>query len=230
MTLSTQSWNLIKIWRRGWSTWSLLLKDTLNIVFDEDPDHTMTRSEWEAKAQDSAKKTADARELLGLKKKEQDELRAKAKALTAPATPLQIMVQAAAVSPIDDVFGALGEALEEAPPDVPAEVCLYIWKLLTLANDHKMLKGASFDVTPDTNALCQRIANEVHKDVLPCDSHATAMEAIKDKFGLSTSATTTPGLLKIMFADIACRKIRMQRRLLGLGTARGQKPKPKSRR
>ena len=114
--------------------------------------------------------------------------------------------------------------MEEAPPDVPSEVCLYIRKLLTLANDHEILKGASFSVTPDTNALCQRMANEVHRDDIvlpcrrqPCDSHVTAMEALKDEFDLRMSATTTPGLLKTMFAAIACRKIRMQRRLLGLG-------------
>ena len=56
----------------------------------------------------------------------------------------------------------------------------------------------------------------------PGDSHVTAMEAIKDEFGLRMSATMTPGLLKVMFAAIACRKIRMQQRLLGLGTAQGQ--------
>ena len=176
--------------------------------FDEAPDRAMTRSEWEAIAQDSAKKAADARKLLRLKK-EEAELRANAKALAAPATPLQTMAQAAPVSPIDDIVGALGEETEKAPPDVPVEVCLYILKLLTLANDHEILKGASFNVSPDTDALCQRIANEVHRVVLPRDSHVTAMEAIQDEFGLSTSATTTPGLLKIRFAAIACRKVRM---------------------
>ena len=98
-----------------------------------------------------------------------------------------------------------------------------------LANDHNMLKGESFSVTRDTNAVCQRMANEVHKDVLPGDSHVTAMEALKDEFGVRTSATTTPGVLKIMFVTIACRKIRMQRRLLGLGTAHEQQPKPRAR-
>ena len=63
------------------------------------------------------------------------------------------MAHTAADSPIDDAFGALGE--EEAPPDVPAEVCLYIQKLLTLANDHEILKGASFNVASYTNELCQ---------------------------------------------------------------------------
>ena len=48
--------------------------------FDEDPDRAMARSEWEAIAQDSAKKAAGARELLRLKKKEDDEIREKAKA------------------------------------------------------------------------------------------------------------------------------------------------------
>ena len=108
--------------------------------------------------------------------------------------------------------------MDEAISDVPLEVCPYVRKLLTLANDHEILKGASFDIPPDTNALCQRMANEVHQDVLPGDSHATTMESFKDKFGLRTSATTTPGLLKAMSVAMASRKIRVQRRLLGLST------------
>ena len=120
--------------------------------FDEDPNRAMTRSEWEAIAQDSAKQATDARELLRLKKKEEDELRAKAKALTAPTTVLQKMAQDAPVSPIDNVLGASGEEMEDTPPDVPAEGCLYTQKLLTLANGQEILKGALFNVSPDTNA------------------------------------------------------------------------------
>ena len=136
-------------------------------------------------------------------------MRAKAKALVIPATPNTINVQAykSVDSPIDDVFGALGREMDEA--NLPSNVCLYIRKLLTLANDHEMLKGASFDVPPDTNALCQRMANEVHRDVLPGDSHVTAMEPFKDEFGLWTSATTTPGLLKVTFVAMASQKIRV---------------------
>ena len=125
--------------------------------------------------------------------------------------------------PVADVFGALEGEMDAAIPDVPSEVCLYIRKLFTLANDHEILKGASFDVPPDTNALCQRMANEVHRDVLPGDSHVTAMEPFKDDVGLRTSATTTPGLLKVMFVAMASRKIRVQKQLLGLGTAPAQR-------
>jgi hypothetical protein len=110
--------------------------------------------------------------------------------------------------------------MDEAVPDVQAEVCLYIRKLLTLANDHEMIKGVTFNVPPDTNALCQRMSNEVHRDVLPGDSHVAATESLKDEFGLKTSATTTPGLLKVMFVSMASRKIRVQRRLLGLGATK----------
>ena len=116
--------------------------------------------------------------------------------------------------------------MEQAVPDVQSEVCLYIRKLLTLANGHEMIKGVSFDVPPNINALCQRMANEVHRDVLPGDSHVTAMRSFKDEFGLKTSATTTPGLLKVMFVAMASRKIRVQRRLLGLGAT----PTPRARR
>ena len=51
---------------------------------DEQPDIAMTRSEWEATTEDSAKKASDARELLRFKKVGEDELRAEAKAI-APA-------------------------------------------------------------------------------------------------------------------------------------------------
>ena len=117
----------------------------------------MARSEWEAIAEDSAKVASDARGHLRLKTKEEDEFQAKATALIAPATPLQIMVQSAPVSPEGDAFGALGGEVDVAPPDVPSDsgVCLYIRKLFTLADDHKILKGASFQVKPDTNELCQ---------------------------------------------------------------------------
>ena len=97
--------------------------------FDEEPDRAMTRAEWKAIAEDSAKKASDARELLRLKKKEEDEMRAKAKALVIPVTPNTIQVQAhkAVESPINDVFGALGGEMDEAVPDVPSEVCLIIY-------------------------------------------------------------------------------------------------------
>ena len=52
---------------------------------DEEPDRAMTRAEWEAIAEDSAKKESDARELLRLKKKdEEDKMHAKAKARAIP--------------------------------------------------------------------------------------------------------------------------------------------------
>ena len=60
--------------------------------FDEGPGRAMTRSEWEAIAEDSAKSASDALELLRPKKKEEGELRAKAKALATPVTPLQIIL------------------------------------------------------------------------------------------------------------------------------------------
>ena len=149
--------------------------------FDEDPDRAMTRVEWEAIAIDSAKTAADARELLHLKKNEEDAIRARPRAIAAqPPTPLKIMTRAAPESPNDDVFGLLANGDEDvdAPSDVPAEVAKYIRELLTIANETKLLKSASVIVEPTINAICQRMANEVHKDVLPGDSHVTAMHGI----------------------------------------------------
>ena len=81
------------------------------------------------------------------------------------------------------------------------------------------VRRSYFIVEPNINAIYQRMANEVHKDALPGDDHVTAMEPIKDEFGLKTSATMTPGLLKVLFLAMASRNVRVQRRLLGLGTA-----------
>ena len=92
-----------------------------------------------------------------------------------------------------------GDEDEPAPPNVPVEVMKYIRELLTTANETKILKSATFVVEPNINDICQKMANEVKRDVLPGDSHVTAMESIKDEFGLKTSATITPGLLKVMF-------------------------------
>ena len=39
----------------------------------------------------------------------------------------------------------------------------------------------------------KRMPNDVHEDVMPSDSHVTAMESIKYEFGLKASSTTTPG-------------------------------------
>ena len=147
-------------------------------------------------------------------------------------TPLQVMAHEGPASPIDGVFGALGGGMEETPPNAPraSEICLYIRKLLALMNDHEILKGAPLSVTPDANAPCQRMANEAYRDVLPGDSHTTATEPLTIACGLRMSAMTAPGLLKTSFVAIACRKKRMQRRLLGPGTAYGQQPKSRARR
>ena len=106
------------------------------------------------------------------------------------------------MSLVDKIFGALGGEMNEASPDVPSEVCLYTWELLTPANDHEILKGTSFNVQPDANALCQRMDSEVNGHVLPGAGHATAMEAIKGEFGLRASATTAPGLPRVIFVAI----------------------------
>ena len=68
------------------------------------------------------------------------------------------------------------------------------------------------------------MASEVHAygDVLPGDGHVTAMGPIKGEFGLKASATTAPGLPKVMLLAMASRNVRVQRRLLGLGTAPAQ--------
>ena len=128
-----------------------------------------------------------------------------------PPAPLKIMARAAPESPIGDVFGALANGDEdvEAPPDVPAaaEVAKYIRELLTIANETKILQSATSAVEPNVSAVCQRMANEVHSDVLPGDSHVTAMESIKGGFGLKASATMTTGLLSVVFLAMASRSV-----------------------
>ena len=54
------------------------------------------------------------------------------------------------------------------------------------------------------------MAKEVHRGVLPGDSHVTSIEAIKGELGLRTSATTATGLLEVMFVAMASQNIRAQ--------------------
>ena len=68
-------------------------------------------------AEDSAKKAADARELLRLKKNEEGVLRAKAVAAPPPTPQLNITAHVAPESPNDDVFGALAIAMEMRRPN-----------------------------------------------------------------------------------------------------------------
>ena len=191
---------------------------------DEEPDRAMTRAEWEATAEDPAKKASGARELLRLKKKEEGEL--KARAIAASPAPPKTMARAAPESPIGDAFGALATGDEDKEmPAIPAEAAQDIRKLRAIANETKILKGASFVVQPNASELCQRTANEAHKDPLPADSHVTSMEPIKGEFGLKAGATTAPGLLEAMTTAIACRSVRAQGRLPGLGTTPASRPR-----
>ena len=63
------------------------------------------------------------------------------------------------------------------PHDIPAEAAhdQYIRKLLTIANETKSLKGAPFVVEPRANAICHRMASEVHKSYTEMCCLATAM-------------------------------------------------------
>ena len=60
------------------------------------------------------------------------------------------------------------------------------------------------------------LARCVHKDLLSGESHgtATAMESTKGQLALKASATTAPGLRRMMPTAIACRNVRATRRLL----------------
>ena len=157
--------------------------------FDEDPDH----ANHDKSRVYSSQQAADARELLRLKKKEEDEQRAKA--IAAQPTPLKIMAHAAPESPIDDALGALatGDEDVEVPPDVPAEVAEYIPKLITIANEPKILKGASFKVEPNINAiiLCQRMANEVHRDHCVADAWRQPCQGSGLRRGVGSTGTTS---------------------------------------
>ena len=66
--------------------------------FDEDPDGAITRAEWKALAEDSAKTASDARGLLCLKKNEEDTIQDRAIAAQPP-RPVKIMAHAAGSGP-----------------------------------------------------------------------------------------------------------------------------------
>ena len=121
--------------------------------------------------------------------------------------------------------------MDEATPDVPAEICLYIRKLPTLANDHEILKGASRLVRIAPRCQCtlpeddQRGTQRCTARRQPCHCHGGHQGRVRFEDECHDEPWSTGGILKVMLAAIACRKIRIQRRLLGLGTAHGQKKK-----
>ena len=80
----------------------------------------------EATGKDPAKTASDARELLRLKKKE-EEGELGARAIAASPASRKAMAQAAPESLIGDAFGALATGDEDTEdPDMPAEVARYI--------------------------------------------------------------------------------------------------------
>ena len=61
-----------------------------------------------------------------------------------------------------------------------------------------------------------RLSNCVHQEVLYDETHVACLESLKDEFGLLTSATTAPGLIKCFLNALYVREVDVIPLQLGL--------------
>ena len=101
---------------------------------------------------------------------------------------------------IDDggFFASLGGVdIANVPEGTPSAVLEYLRGRLRDADSKEALHATKLLAPSGTHASAiTRLSNRVHKEVLYDESHVACLESLKDEFGLLTSATTAPGLLK----------------------------------
>ena len=97
------------------------------------------------------------------------------------------------------------------PEGPPSAVLDYLRGRIRDANTKEALRAtklwAPSGVHASANASATtKLSNRIHSEVLKDESHVACLESLKDKFGLLTSAITTPGLLKCFLNALYVRK------------------------
>ena len=90
-----------------------------------------------------------------------------------------------------------GRDTPTATEGTPSAVLEYLRERLRAANTKEPLRATKLMAPSGIHASAiTRLSNRIHKEVLNDKSHVACLEYLKDEFGLLTSATTLPGLLK----------------------------------
>ena len=99
-------------------------------------------------------------------------------------------------------------AVREDSEETPSAVLEYLRGRLREANTKEALRATKLQAPPGAHASAiTKLSNRVHKEVLYDESHVACLESLKDEFGLLTSATTAPGLLKCFLNAMYVRKV-----------------------
>lgn len=108
-------------------------------------------------------------------------------------------------------FASLGGDENPTPEETPLAVLEYLRGRLREANTKEALRATKLQAQSGAHASAiTRLSNRVHKEVLYDESHVACLdrpESLKDEFGLLTSATTAPGLLKCFLNALYVRKV-----------------------
>ena len=94
-------------------------------------------------------------------------------------------------------FASLGGDENPTPEETFAAVLEYLRGRLREANTKEALRATKLQAPSGAHASAiTKLSNRVHKEVPYDESHVACLESLKGEFGLLTSATTAPGLLK----------------------------------
>ena len=94
-------------------------------------------------------------------------------------------------------FASLGGDEHPTPEGTPSAVLEYLRGRPRDDNTKEALRATKLCAPSGAHASAiTKLSNRAHKEVLDDESHVACLESLKDEFGLLTSATTAPGLLK----------------------------------
>ena len=92
---------------------------------------------------------------------------------------------------------SFGEAPAMPATVVPLTTLQYLRTQLTSANNKERFHETKLNAP--NGPICSgitKLSNLIHRQILSDEMHVSNLESLKDEFGISTTAATTPGLLK----------------------------------
>ena len=157
-------------------------------------------AEWEAITQRSAEKGQPARENAAREyeerkakrdQAEQDRIEKDNRKRANVARNLAVKTES------KGVFASLGETSTRPAKYTPLTTLQYLREQLTAANNKEPIYGTKPNVSngPISSGIT-KLSNLIHKQMLNGEMHVSNLKSRKDEFGISTTAATTPGLLK----------------------------------
>ena len=112
---------------------------------------------------------------------------------------------------------SLGGLNTTTPDGAPSAVLGYLRERLRAANTKEPIRATKLTAPSGTHASAiTMLPNHVHKEVLYDETHVACLGSLKAEFGLLTSATTAPGLLKCFLNALYVQEVDVPPLELGL--------------